>query len=302
MKNKYIIIILILIFYSTSIFATYQIADKVIYNGKKYKSHCESVFNELLENEEISIDNIIKEKTKIIWSSACLKKYYLTLRIKNNKVYISSVKNLDKKNINLKKYFPDKFNKDKIFAEWYTGVIVLEKGKTIRNDFWLEYSKEIRLYVKNGIIVGKFNIEYKGDDFNIATKYVYNETFIFLNRYNLEVSKTENHLHHNDSEIEKRCYYNPVTSLKLCFFTYPLKSLNKDSLLEKDFQNYLVIDNPDHKIYNVTKVEGNKVYEKNVIFNKNEFTIFYLEYIVDQIKPELIINLYKSIKLVEKIN
>lgn len=82
-----------------------------------------------------------------VFSTACWRNYIGTWEIKRKKLYIKSINGIYKI-----------LGSEPIFADWFTGVLVIPKGKMIQyhHAAWLtEYENYQLIQIENGIVVGE---------------------------------------------------------------------------------------------------------------------------------------------------
>jgi len=125
--------IILTIFLSSVVWASAQIPDTMIYNGKKYMFE-----NNPLESYFKKHPN--KFPKSEIWSSGLSKGYIATFEIKDNLLYLKDIKIYVREEKEKSGYFAPELKSvlNKVFprqelvkADWFTGLIVLSYGKVI---------------------------------------------------------------------------------------------------------------------------------------------------------------------------
>ncbi len=103
---------------------TAQIREILYYNGEKYFLSSEPL-KPLLE---IIGDNPFPKP--IVCSTACWRGYVETWEIFEDKFFLVGLKGCPEENkeLSLDNLFP---NQDKVFAEWFTGEIIIPQGKML---------------------------------------------------------------------------------------------------------------------------------------------------------------------------
>jgi hypothetical protein len=144
-------------------YATEQIPDYLIRNGKKYP---------LEDNgEDISILSPYLAKankwewTGQGWCSGLYRRYYATFEIVNNELILKDIRNCSKSLLN---EFLSAFNvKDSIFKlDWFTGSIIIGEDKALYANIHEYYSI---LYFEKGMFIREMSISYKELDLDSIT-------------------------------------------------------------------------------------------------------------------------------------
>ena len=130
---------------------TAQVHEILIYNGQESSMvSCPPMPEDIDTIIKISDDEIVKqiingEIENIIFSTACWRGYIGTWEIKNDKFYLNNVVGRYKK-----------VSKDPLFAQWFSDVIIMPKGKVfcyVHMGFESVYEKEVHIKIDNGKIV-----------------------------------------------------------------------------------------------------------------------------------------------------
>ena len=147
--KKTMLLVITLLIVPVSAWATAQFPDNLIYEGKTVGIHSnplEQYFN--------------KDHPKPIeWMnytcSAIWRGYVATWEIKNNMLYLVKIVegtcSKDAPEIPLSKLFPGK--KPPIFADWYSGTLIVPQGKTINYvhmGYESTYENELHMTIKKG--------------------------------------------------------------------------------------------------------------------------------------------------------
>ncbi len=124
---------------------TAQIHEKIIYEGKEMEmAFCPPLPKNDPRIQELK-DNDIEKCDPIIFSTACWRRYISTWEIKNGKFYLVSI-------VGKYKIVDD----SPIFADWFSGVIRIPKGKLIQYvhmGFDSVYEEELLVKIEKGIVV-----------------------------------------------------------------------------------------------------------------------------------------------------
>jgi hypothetical protein len=133
---------------------TAQIGDILEYKNKTYRIQSEPLKPFLDKNKNI----------RFFWhSTACMRAYMAYWEIENDKLYLQKIKAIldyegGWQQANIKKIFN---TEEKVFADWYTGEIILVHGKIVKYvhlDYFTVYEKNIILEIKAGNMVNKIKV------------------------------------------------------------------------------------------------------------------------------------------------
>jgi len=154
----YILTLLTLILFSSKVFGTGQIPDRLIYNGDTV-----SIYSNPLEQ----FPNIDKLRQKLFGdkkgcsSTACWREYQAKWEIIDNELYLIGIYSCcfyeDKIQSDLEQLFPDKFENGKVKAEWVTAKILSPQGKQlyyVHMGYESLYEKEVVYEIENGKLKG----------------------------------------------------------------------------------------------------------------------------------------------------
>ena len=157
MKKIFLLVALLLAVPASS-WATAQFPEILIYEGEKV-----GIYSEPLE-QYFNKDHPKPLKWMQATCSAIWRGYLGTWEIKNDKLYLIKVVEggcgNDSPEIPLSKFFPGK--KSPIFAEWYTGTLVVPEGKVlnyVHMGYQTTYEKELHIKIIKGKVVGKKTID-----------------------------------------------------------------------------------------------------------------------------------------------
>ncbi len=123
---------------------TYQISDRITYNGRTFDLYSEPFDIYLKKN---NLDDSFPRT-----STANLKGYYTKWAIKNNLLYLIE---LESANESISLEFLFNKNKD-IVAKWYTGELVIPFGEKIEDDNYVYlyiYRNEMVFQIKEGKVI-----------------------------------------------------------------------------------------------------------------------------------------------------
>lgn len=167
--KKYLIIIVISVL-PTLCFATAQVGDLLIWNNdtlvmfsNPLDKYCDSCFisrkiiDELYRKDSLLHPDKYSHEYESLESTACWRGYFAEWKLINNKLYLSRIVACNDSDLILEanEIFPQ-LNNEELFAEWYTGEIILPKGECIEYvhlDYKSIYEKEVVLNFSNGFFV-----------------------------------------------------------------------------------------------------------------------------------------------------
>ena len=172
---KKLIFFLICTFVSLDLYATAQIPDKIVYQGKIV-----DLLGSPLEfhpnREQFTPEKLFNAQG--CFFTACWRGYVATWSVENDELYLLQIRNAcyptpqgdvvasykstgDKPGseyADLKKLFGGEDQHGKIFAGWYSGELYMPQGPLVyyvHDGFQSSYSKELKLQIQNGIITSK---------------------------------------------------------------------------------------------------------------------------------------------------
>lgn len=166
MKNcRLIVIMALLLFGSTNIFATAQYPDKIIYDGKEHSLHSnplEPYFAKFPER---------KPKNGIM-SSALWRGYVATFEFLDNSLFLKDVQIKVQKNSESRSFETEWKsvisevlpNKEKLKIDWLTGILVIPHGKIVNYvhmGYASTYENYVLLEVENGDLKKTKEFDYK---------------------------------------------------------------------------------------------------------------------------------------------
>ena len=130
---------------------TAQIPEKLILDGEPVTM---TGFPDLPHKDPriIVLDPGKTHGTGIVYSTACWRRYQGTWEIKDGKLYL----------VDLEGVFRLVAGHAPIFADWFTGELVIPRGEVIRYvhmGFESTYEQELRISVKAGILVDRRTID-----------------------------------------------------------------------------------------------------------------------------------------------
>lgn len=159
MKRAIIPSILVLILLMPALaWATAQEPDLLIYKGKT-ESILANPLEQYFESGHPRPAGHMEATCSAIWRG-----YVATWKIDNDKLYLIRVVegscSDDAPEIPLAKIFPDK--KAPIFADWYSGTLIIPKGKTINYvhmGYESTYENELHITIKDGRVQGTAKVD-----------------------------------------------------------------------------------------------------------------------------------------------
>jgi len=130
---------------------TVQVAEIIRYKGKNKYMQTEPL-QQYLEKEGRSFSS---------FDSSCWRGYYALWEFNNNKLYLVELVNcLFKNKVDLQNMFNQ--NQEKVFANWYSGDIVIPTGELLEEGlFGIDnvYERNIILKFKNGILISEKEVD-----------------------------------------------------------------------------------------------------------------------------------------------
>lgn len=156
---KFYTIILFLLICNLKVFATAQVPDLMIIGKDTFLMHTNP-----LEIYLDSIGNRDFPDFKGGGSTACWRGYQAVWRVENDSMFLEKIQSCHQDegdvDANLEKMFGDKFINGKVFAYWFTGLIVLPHGK-LKNYVHMGYGSTYSKYLLLEINKGQFKQELK---------------------------------------------------------------------------------------------------------------------------------------------
>lgn len=156
--KKMLIVVAFLLALPINAWATAQIPDRLIYEGKTV-----GIYSEPLE-QYFNKDHPKPIEWMQAMCSALWRGYLATWEIKDDKLYLIRVVkdgcSSDAPAYPLSNLFPGK--KGPIFADWYTGTLVVPQGerlKYVHMGYQSVYEKELHIAIKDGNVVGTKTID-----------------------------------------------------------------------------------------------------------------------------------------------
>ena len=140
---------------SNTVSATAQVPDILLYKGKEV-----SIFNNPLESyysEDNRPEFILDQEACL--STACWRGYIGKWEIYDDKLYLIELKSFcyedDGIKADLSYMFKGKYQSNKVLADWYSGNLIISRGKLLYYDhmgYESVYQKEINIEIKNGVV------------------------------------------------------------------------------------------------------------------------------------------------------
>ncbi len=149
---KFYTIILFLLIFNLKVFATAQVPDLMVIGKDTFLMHTNP-----LEIYLDSIGNRDFPDFKGGGSTACWRGYQAVWRVENDSMFLVKIQSCHRDegdvDANLEKMFGDKFINGKVYAYWFTGLIVLPHGrlkKYVHMGYGSTYSKYLLLEINEG--------------------------------------------------------------------------------------------------------------------------------------------------------
>lgn len=159
---KFIAIILLLLICNLKVVATAQVPDLMIIGKDTFQMHTNPL--------EIYLDSIGDRDFpdfKGGGSTACWRGYQAIWRLENDSMFLEKIQSCHRDegdvDANLEKMFGDKFINGKVYAYWFTGLIVLPHGK-LKKYVHMGYGSTYSKYLLLEINKGQFKQELKFND------------------------------------------------------------------------------------------------------------------------------------------
>lgn len=150
-------IILFLLICNLKVFATAQVPDLMVIGKDTFLMHTNPL--------EIYLDSIGNRDFPDFvggGSTACWRGYQAVWRVENDSMFLDKIQSChrdeDDVDANLEKMFGDKFINGKVYAYWFTGLIVLPHG-AIKNYVHMGYGSTYDKYLLLEINKGQFKQE-----------------------------------------------------------------------------------------------------------------------------------------------
>ncbi|MCL2800369.1 MAG: hypothetical protein FWD28_01240 [Treponema sp.] len=167
MKRKTIVIIFFIFIVNTA-YATPQIPDMLLYNGKKH-----SLLQFPLEGYFYQNPN---KRPEVCQSTAAWRRYIALYEIKNNKFYVIDINNIYNNSNVIKNTFK---GKSEVHLNWWNGMLIIPDGEVLesynirRRDFRLMYHEYYKfLEIKNGILINEYRLN--NEQYRLYEKIIYN--------------------------------------------------------------------------------------------------------------------------------
>jgi len=155
-------LIILIFFISHNVFATPQIPDKLIYNGKEYEWNSFSPAHKYLEDKKIP------KPKDAIETSANYDLYIMTYTIENDSLFLTDIEILIEKNNQTanRSVFNDFFpTQSKIFMNFYSNIQAFPYGKefyTTKNNWTDKYFEKYLLFeFKNGHVEKSYDLTHR---------------------------------------------------------------------------------------------------------------------------------------------
>ncbi|MCP4437765.1 MAG: hypothetical protein GY810_02385 [Aureispira sp.] len=155
---------------SVNLFATAQSPDILILGKDTFKLFSNPLEDYIRLHPEW--ENRIFPKFNdcgITHSSGCLRKYIATWEIKNRKLYLVKIGAcmdcIADKGADLELMFGDKFQKGRVYADWYSGNLEVPKGEKVEHihaEYMSIYQRKLFISVRKGKVFQKSQRSYLG--------------------------------------------------------------------------------------------------------------------------------------------
>ena len=165
MPCRIIVIFVLLVLTSLTVFGTAQYPDKILYNGKEYSLHSNPMENYFAQYPD--------KRPQYGMSTALWRGYVATFEIKDNQLYLKDIEVMNGDTVNNKGYYVTIWksilnevfpNQELIKIDWMTGLLVLPYGKMVNYvhmGYGSTYRNYILLEVENGNLVKDKQFGYK---------------------------------------------------------------------------------------------------------------------------------------------
>lgn len=160
---KLFAIIILLLTFNVKVFATAQVPDLMVIEKDTFLMHTNPL--------EIYLDSIGNRDFPDFTgknSTACWRGYQAIWRVENDSMFLETIqschRNEDDVDANLKKMFGDKCINGRVYATWFTGLIVLPHGKLknhINMGYGSTYNKHLLLEINKGQFMKRLKFNYK---------------------------------------------------------------------------------------------------------------------------------------------
>lgn len=158
-------VLILLIGYSPSVFATAQIPDRIIHNGQEYSLNSnplEGYFEKFPDKRPVGG----------IMSTALWRGYVATFEIKNSRLFLEDIEieyeditSMESDNIKFKSVINEVFPGQKeIILDWFTGLLVIPHGELVNYvhmGYGSTYEKYILLEIDKGYLKQEKNFKHK---------------------------------------------------------------------------------------------------------------------------------------------
>ena len=168
---KFLIIIQFLLIINLKLFATAQVPDLMVIGRDTFLMHTNPL--------EIYLDSVgIRDFPDFIGggSTACWRGYKAIWRIENDSMFLEKIQSCHKRegdvDANLKKMFGERCINGRVYAYWFTGLIVLPHGKLknyVHMGYGSTYSKYLLLEIHKGQFKQKKKLNHRQYE-NFKTK------------------------------------------------------------------------------------------------------------------------------------
>jgi hypothetical protein len=159
--RQFRITIILFVFIASNIsrlFATAQFPDILVYKGDTLSLFANPL-EQLFKDDSIA-PKFFRDKEGCN-STACWRGYQANWELINNELYLTGIYSCcyykDSIKADLKALFEEKYHNGKVKADWFTGTIIVPKGKLtyyVHMGYESLYEKELALKIKNGILIG----------------------------------------------------------------------------------------------------------------------------------------------------
>lgn len=171
MRKTIFILILFFLFTAAKVLATAQYPDKIVYNGKEYDLHTTPLKPFFEKNPD-------RKPTVEMMSTALWRGYIATFEIDENQLFLKDIQVMaysanredPPEKVHWKSVMEEVFpGKDRVKADWMTGLLVLPYGEIVNYvhmGYASTYSNYILLEISEGRLTKEINLDAKGyDDF-----------------------------------------------------------------------------------------------------------------------------------------
>lgn len=163
---KKVLIVIVISILPTICFATSQDVDRLIWNNDtlvmfsnpldKYCDSCNIGY--LIQDKLRTKDSLLYpgkylNEHEELSSSICSRGYFAEWILIKDKLYLNKIRACHDSNLTLSVKEVFQGNNEKLYADWYSGEIILPKGECLGYDYYAIYKEEVVLKFSTGLLV-----------------------------------------------------------------------------------------------------------------------------------------------------